>query len=362
MDNKCSVAVCGSSGKTTVTAWLTETLFNLGLEPMMVGGGISVAFEEDDNAGNFRYGNGNFIVFEADESDKSLLRYSPDYALVTNLGTDHYPKDELKKLFIQFLKQVRKGVVVNNRTFEFLGEEAFKHLNVCKFDQTEPEKMRDEIVYCSDYKISDGRCSVNIHYNSQTASVQLPVPGLHSAWNFAAVFTACSLITDCDENNIISSAALFNGVVRRYNFKGETSGGCAVYDDYAHNVEKLISCLKTSQELAPEGKVLMIFQPHGFGPLGFMQKPLFEELEKYLRNDDIFAFLPVYYAGGTTSFKPESYEVWHSYNENGSKNYIYFPDRNQAVVFVRSALGTGDLAVVCGARDNSLSLFAEKIT
>jgi UDP-N-acetylmuramate--alanine ligase len=93
-----------------------------------------------------------------------------------------------------------------------------------------------------------------------------------------------------------------------------------------------------------------------------MWKPLFSELEKYLRNDDIFAFLPVYYAGGTTSFTPTSEEIYLNFTKDGRKNYLYFHARADAISYIRSELNKNDLSVICGARDNSLSLFAEKIT
>jgi len=365
LKDKKSIAICGSSGKTTVTAWMAETLFNLKQDPIMIGGGISHAFASKLNVGNFRYGKGNHVIFEADESDKSLLKYSPDYAVITNLGTDHYPKDELKALFIKFLKKVKKAVTINNETYNFLGAEAFEHLKVYRFSTTEQIKTNEKtpsIPSCSGYTPSPVVCSAELHCQSKTTTVKLPMPGLHSTWNFLAIFTACYKMLQLNENNVINAASKFNGVVRRYNFKGKTSKGCSIYDDYAHNVEKIISCLKTSQELSPNGKVLLLFQPHGFGPLDFMWQPLLNNLEQYLRNDDIFAFLPVYYAGGTTSFKPTSEEIYLKYTKKGNKTYLYFRTRNDAITYIRSKLDQNDISVICGARDNSLSLFAEKIT
>lgn len=107
-----TVAVTGSCGKSTVTAYLAEALTNLGADPCCLNGALSKRFRGGRFAGNYRPGEKDFFVFEADESDKSLLRYSPDYAVILNLGTDHYDREELIRVFTQFLKQVKKGAVL----------------------------------------------------------------------------------------------------------------------------------------------------------------------------------------------------------------------------------------------------------
>ncbi|MDD5698667.1 MAG: Mur ligase domain-containing protein, partial [Victivallaceae bacterium] len=99
---KISVAVTGSCGKTTVTAWLAEALCRLGADPECLNGGLVNSFRSPDCAGNYRRGNGKYLVFEADESDKSLLVYRADYVLILNLGMDHYPKPELIDVFANF--------------------------------------------------------------------------------------------------------------------------------------------------------------------------------------------------------------------------------------------------------------------
>jgi len=364
LEDKKSIAVCGSAGKTTVTAWLAETLYRLDRKPLMIGGGISNCFATEKNVGNFFGGDGDFAVYEADESDKSLLEYFPEYAIITNLGTDHYPLDELISLFRIFVGQVKKAVVVSSDAYKLLGEKYFEHLKVyqCSDCGHEHSIASDSAARFSNYNSSPNGSYITLYSNGMNSHVNLPVPGIHSAWNFLSVYAACSLMLNFPQESVIQSASEFEGVVRRFNFKGKTKHGVAVYDDYAHNVDKLISCLKTSQELSRSGKVLMIFQPHGYGPLGFMHQPLLEQLEKVLRKDDVFAFLPVFYAGGTTSFSPTSKEICQDYRKKGKKNYEYFDTRDCSSEFINSYLKKDDIAVVCGARDDSLSTFAEKIT
>ena len=106
---------------------------------------------------------------------------------------------------------------------------------------------------------------------------------------------------------------------------------------------------------------MFLFQPHGYGPFGFMRPELFPALEKVLKKDDVFAFLPVYYAGGTTSFRPKAEEVAAEYDaRHPGGRYRFFATRAEAAEFLRP-LGASDAAVVMGARDNSLSDWAKEL-
>ena len=360
IDKANTIAVAGSCGKTTVTAWLAETLFLLGEDPVMIGGGLSNRFTNAEAAGNFRAGNGRFTVFEADESDKSLLKFSPDYAIILNIGTDHYPRKELRELFIDFLARIRKGVVVSDDVFEFLGRDNFAGLKVAIFaDYTSSanEKTEPETWSVDDYSIQNGMSDIIL---KKDTSLTLPVPGIHSAMNAAAILAMCEML-ELSLPEAAKHIIDFQGVWRRFDYVGKTSCGAKVYDDYAHNVEKIISCIKTAQELT-EGRVLAIFQPHGFAPLEFMKESLFNALENTLSGNDLFAFLPVYYAGGSSSFSPTSDDVVSGYQSKGKKAYLCFDSRAAAVVELQLISSSSDVIVVMGARDNSLSGFASDFT
>jgi len=364
--NSSTIAISGSCGKTTVTAWLTEVLYLCGLDPLMIGGGLSNRFINNDSVGNFHPGKGGYSIFEADESDKSLLKYKPDYALILNIGTDHYPKEELKTLFKDFLKNIQKGVVVSSEVYDFLGDESFLELKVAIF----ADRSKDIGTYQSGIKTKN-RNYINIDSYSKTSmgsditinynhNMSLPFSGAHSALNSAAIIAICEMI-GIPISKTIKKIPQFKGVWRRFDYAGSAQSGAKVYDDYAHNVEKIISSIKTAREVS-KGKVIILFQPHGYGPLGFMRKPLFIALEKNLSSEDIFALLPVYYAGGTSSFSPKSKDVIDEYISNGSKKYIYYNSREIVINNIDSISSKNDVIIVMGARDNSLSNFARKLT
>jgi UDP-N-acetylmuramate--alanine ligase len=351
--NQQSVAVTGSCGKTTVTAWLAETLFNLGADPACLDGGLVNRFRSPENAGNYYSGKGNFFVFEADESDKSLLAYAPDYALILNIGTDHYSRDELIEVFGTFASQVKKGIVIDAGVFELIKDYVPEQVQVSLFAEAPGTNIQ---WYLTDYSIDDGKAAAEINgkYN-----VSLPVPGYHNALNAVAVMAMADML-GYESSEAAPAVENFSGVWRRFDCAGTTPNGARVFDDYAHNPEKIVSCIKAAQEITDK-KVLAIFQPHGFGPLGFMRDELFRLLEKNLREQDIFIFVPPYYAGGTSSFKPTSEEVVENYNETAVKKYLYFKERHQVDEFIEENAESGDVVLILGARDNSLSDWAVKL-
>ena len=352
------LAVTGSCGKTSVTAWLAEALESVGKAPSMIGGGLSNCFVSKSSAGNYHCGAGDLCVLEADESDKSLLNYTAEHALVLNIGTDHYSKEELVEVFRAFLRSAKTSAVLSTEVYRALGIECMAHLKVRLFstDPADPEMLDGlPVLKISDYQASAGQVSAVIG----GIRVDLPAPGIHNAANAAAVIAMLELL-GFDRETAANAASHFSGVWRRFNFAGKNEKGVRVYDDYAHNVEKLQSCIKAAQEIT-DGALLAMFQPHGFAPLRFMREELIQMLKQTLRSGDIFAFLPVYYAGGTASFTPKSEEVAEEYQAQLPGQIHYFADRSEAQRWIQETLSSGDSVVVMGARDNSLSDWAETL-
>ena len=340
-----SIAVTGSCGKTSVTAWLAEALYNLNADPACLNGGLVNTFRASDCAGNYRRGEGKFFVFEADESDKSLLAYQADYALILNMGTDHYSKEELIEVFATFAASARKGVVLGQEVYDLIKERLPNNLNIYIFDTS-----------VNNYRIESGTAYAEIN----GFEVKLPIPGKHNALNAAAVLTTLNIL-DYNAKEAIPALENFNGVWRRFDNAGTDMNGAEVYDDYAHNPEKIASCIRAAHEIA-SGKIFAVFQPHGFGPFGFMRDALFAELEKVLCDDDEFILLPPYYAGGTSSFKPTSEEVTASYQQAGNKKYLCYSSRSELKKYLQTKSRQGDIILIMGARDNSLSDYAKDLT
>lgn len=353
---KISIAVTGSCGKSSVTAYITETLEYLGADPVMISGALSKRYRREDNGGNFRAGNGGFLVFEADESDKSLLAYGADYAVILNIATDHYSEEELAEVFAGFLKNIRRGAVISRQVAEALQYRFPENLDVQIFDAS-AGTLPDEKVLKSYHPgvppvavFGDGR------------ELKLPASGRHVALNALAIRTLARMLGFADEK-VLKALENFEGVWRRNDFAGKTPSGALVYDDYAHNPEKILSCLSGMRECVP-GRVFAVFQPHGYKPFGFMEEKLFELMDGFLAKEDRFILLESFYAGGTSSFSPHSSDVCSKWQEKTSSpsRFLFMPDRESLKEFLQKNASDGDIIVVMGARDNSLSLFASGLT
>lgn len=230
------VAVAGTCGKSTVTAMLGHVLAKCGFDPFCVNGANVPGW-----CGAVRPGLGEFAVAEVDESDKSLSAFTPYAAIVTNASDDHYSKAEMDEVFDAFIANV-PGPIVDGR------------------------KEQGEADTC--------------------------VPGRHNRNNaFLAFRMAVAL--GCDPGEVRAALMDFGGVERRLQ-----RHGARVYDDYAHNPEKLRAMLETVQQEHPEG-VGVIWRPHGYAPLRKMLHALAEMFNATLRERDRLVVLPVYDAGGT---------------------------------------------------------------
>ncbi len=349
-----TVAVTGSCGKTTVTAWLAAALARLGHDPIMLCGGHAAESRDASHPGNFRAGGGKIFVFEADESDKSLLAYAPDHALVLNLGTDHYPEAELVAVFRQFLAQARRSAIVGADVAAALGDQATLPLPCRTFGEAGRGHAAVPDLAVGYTPGRQGGPTARF----ADGNLRLPVPGRHNALNAAAVRAMLEMLGHSPAE-AMAGTAFFPGVHRRFEDHGRTARGAQVFDDYAHNVEKIAAAITLAAEMVP-GRVFAVFQPHGFGPLGFMRGPLFTTLGRCLRAHDRFIFLPVFYAGGSSSFSPTSAEVVDEYRRRGLAECLQAPDRAAAAALLAEA-GPDDAILVLGARDNSLAPWAESL-
>ena len=358
-------SVGGTCGKTTVTAMLAEALYKAGADPSYLCGGLLNAFARESAPGNFRSGRGASFVLEADESDKSLLNYRSDVAFVLNIGTDHYPKAELEDVFRRFVLGACEFAVIELEAFIELEPSRLAEQDIVLFSTATdaPCEYASRKVYKLDsYRVDSGRAYCS--FDSQE-EISLSCPGLHQAANALAVYASLCR-AGFEPRTACSAVDGFSGVWRRFDYAGRTSSGAAVYDDYAHNAEKIASALHTAKALsgAGGGHVHVLFQPHGFRPLEFMREELYKELSSLLEAGDTFSFLPVFYAGGTASFTPTSDEVAEDYclrSGVGNGFYRSFANRSEAEEFIENRAKGGDLVLVAGARDNSLADWSKKI-
>ena len=283
------IAVAGTSGKTTVTAMVCHILYTLNKNPLMINGGISCNTYNNEVPSNLLMAGEDVCVIEADESDGSIQRYTPDLSVVTNITLDHKTLDEIRPLFKDFLLRTRKGIVIN------LDDEESRALqidrpNIISFSA---QGRPDATLQASDIKESIN----GLHFSINKEPVFLPMIGRHNIENALAAIGLCSHLGISVQESMRALGS-FLGTERRMTQLG-TENGVTVFDDYAHNPAKIQAAL---QALKPLGKRLFaIYQPHGFGPLRLMKDTLINMLDSVLDEQTEWLMLPIFYAGGTVN-------------------------------------------------------------
>jgi UDP-N-acetylmuramate--alanine ligase len=258
MAGRRSIAVAGTHGKTTTTSMLTFVLQRAGLDPSFVIGG-----ELADAAGGAHHGTGEHFVIEADEADRSFLRYRPDIGIITNIDADHLNTygdlAGLTEGFVEFGLTCRQFVVTladDERTAGLAERLREAGGTVHTYGESAGADLRVEDISSTmhgvRYRASlDGR---------PVGQLQLPVPGRHLGLNSAAA-ALVALRLGVPAEQVVSALAAFPGVRRRFELKG-TAGGVRVYDEYAYHPTSMTAALHTLRELTNGGRLIVVFQPY----------------------------------------------------------------------------------------------------
>lgn len=341
---KRTIAVGGTSGKSTTTAMIFHILEENGISPSIMSGAGLTSLQEKGLPGNAWVGKSDWLVIEADESDGSIVNYTSEIALLLNMDRDHKEYDELTELFKTFRSHTTGKFIVN---------------------QSHPKSKELSVNSQYDFGV-DTQCGFNgsefkqdgfsISFKCNNEPVKIPVIGKHNMENALAAIACCQAIgltiSDCAK-----ALSHYKGIYRRTQLAGSTKG-ITVIDDFAHNPAEIVCAIKACQTVGE--RVFAWFQPHGFGPLKFMHKELETETIAALRSTDTLILSDVYYAGGTVSKDVTSADVYENIKKQ-SNQVIYFPDRKEMIPFLQKNAKKGDVILIMGARDTTLSDFAKEI-
>ncbi len=323
---KTTVAIAGTSGKTTVTGMVGWLLEQLGADPTVVNGGALVNWADAHRVGNVRTGRSGLCVIEADESDRSLLRFHPEWALITNMSADHFSLAETETLFARFRGQVRRECIAG-------------------WDPGMPWQGLRPVL---------GREGSRFMYDG--LEFEIPLLGAHNAENALQSAVLCQRM-GYDLAKSRDALMQFRGIQRRLERVGE-AGGVTVVDEYAHNPAKIGAAWRA---LAPFHKRINAFwRPHGFRPLSLMFNDLVAMFSEVCRPVDRLFIMPVYYAGGTVSRQTDSDALVAALNERGvSAAWVTDYDILMSEILKRSE--PGDVVLCVGARDPGIPKFAKDL-
>jgi UDP-N-acetylmuramate--alanine ligase len=337
-----TVAVTGTSGKSTTTAMIFELLRGVGLDPSVITGGDLRILQAEGHIGNAWAGASDLLVIEADESDGSVVRYHPAVGVVLNLQKDHKEADVVAVMFRKFTQNIREALVLG---------EADNLSEFCEgaivFGFGAGSKVRAQQV---EMEASSSR------FRLENFVFEVNVPGLHNVENAIAAIATCRAL-GVPMDQLIQPLRDFKGVDRRFQVVGEAKA-ITVVDDFGHNPAKIAASLRTAHLRA--GRVLAVFQPHGFGPLRFLRAELVETFATELSSADHLWMLEAFYAGGTTTRDISSADLVADLQAKGCAA-TFATSREALVEAIVHEARAGDLVLIMGARDPSLTALAKEI-
>ena len=352
--SRIGISIAGTSGKTTVTGMIAVMLKGAGLDPTVMNGGMMVNFMNGRHEGlaNMRTGEGDVFVTETDESDGSIALYNPAVAVLNNVALDHKSMEELDSLFGDFIARASRGVILN---FDDARAKAFKaRAKVPVVGYSLTDAAAD--FFAKDIQLKSDGVSFAVYKNGKEYPVELQVPGAHNVSNALAAL-AVAQVLDIPIKKAIKSLEDFKGIKRRLEVVGSRND-ITVIDDFAHNPDKISATLKTLK--AFPGRLIIMFQPHGFGPLKLMGRQMADVFIKYLDPDDILLMPEAYYAGGTADRSVTAKHVVDMVKKGGGTAQ-WFEKRRDILPFIDEEIRKDDRVIIMGARDDTLSDFAEEI-
>ncbi len=348
------IGVAGTSGKSTTTGMIAWLLHRAGRDPTVMNGAVMKNFVTPDALfASALVGKGDAFVSEVDESDGSIARYEPTIAVVNNIALDHKSMDELRALFTGFVNKAEIAVLN-------LDNEETAHLVIKARGRTRTYSLRSGLadLHCSDIRLApDGVSFDMIEKDTRdTATVDLAVPGEHNVSNALAALSVARAY-GLSLKDAAEALKGFSGTKRRLEVVG-TAGGVTVIDDFGHNPDKITATLKALH--AFPGRLLIMFQPHGFGPLKLMREEFIACFADNMADDDVLIMPDPVYFGGTVDRSVTSEHIVAGVRARGLQA-MAFAERAACGDKLIELAEAGDRIVVMGARDDTLSTFAAEL-
>jgi UDP-N-acetylmuramate--alanine ligase len=343
------IAVGGTSGKSTVTGMIGWIFHALGRDPTVMNGALMKNFITDDTPfASALVGAGDAFISEVDESDGSIALYTPDIAVLNNVAHDHKSMAELRLLFGGYIGKAKTAVLNldNDEVARLAANHPAGRAMTYSLGHRAADLFASNIVERVD----------GIDFFVNGAPVSLQVPGRHNASNALAALAASRAagIGLEEAARVISG---FTGLRRRLEVVG-SANGITVIDDFGHNPDKIAATLKTLHAFA--GRLLIMFQPHGYGPLRQMGDELAQTFITRMAVEDVLIMPDPAYFGGTVDRSIGSHSLITTIAAAG-RNADYIAERSACGDRLVALAKSGDRIVIMGARDDTLAVFAQDI-
>ena len=344
--SKKTIAVGGTSGKSTTSAMLFQIMEQGGMQPSIISGAGLVSIIKEGKIGNAKVGAGEWLIIEADESDGSIVQYTPEVGLLLNVDKDHQEIAELMQIFGTFKKNTKELFVVNQ------SNALAKQLSANIKNDFSADEQSGAGYIAGNFN----QHGMFIRFIINQNLFSLNTVGKHNMENaLAATAVAHQLgvsYLDCAEG-----LKNYEGIYRRHQLLG-IKKGVVVIDDYAHNPAKCAASIAACQPIA--AKVVAWFQPHGYGPTRFLRNDFVKEIAATLRPQDEIWMSEIFYAGGTAVKDISANDLINDIKAL-NKNAFFVENRNAFLETVRPHLTDGCVLLLMGARDPGLETFSKNI-
>ncbi|MGD0189521.1 MAG: Mur ligase family protein [Rhizomicrobium sp.] len=350
----CAIGVAGTSGKSTTTGMIGWILQATGRAPTIMNGAVMKNFVTDELPfASAAVGAGEIFVSEVDESDGSIALYRPRVAVVNNIALDHKSLAELRRLFAEFVAKAETAVIGLDSD-EAAAPAARRSNDLVTWSLIDSGAD----LFATDIRPApDGIAFDAVDRRSGAAAhLQLRVPGRHNVANALAAL-ATSLVVGVPLSDAARALEGFSGIRRRFEIVG-SAGGVTVIDDFAHNPDKIAATLRTLHDFP--GRLLVMFQPHGFGPLRLMKEQFIGCFAGNLAEGDVLLMPDPVYFGGTVEKTVTSADIVDGVTAGG-KSAFACADRSACGDKLVALAKPGDRIVIMGARDDTLSSFAADV-
>jgi UDP-N-acetylmuramate--alanine ligase len=335
-----TVAVAGTSGKSTAAGMLAFLMNGLELKPIFIGGGRVKQFKTETRPGNYLTGGSDILIIEACESDGTITKYEPERLILLNLQFDHHSIETTAELFKNIIDSTKELIIINSDDRNL---QKIMKKDIITFSIDFPSKYRA-------MDISFEPFSTSFSLNGIRFSLNLP--GKYNLYNALSCIALLSEM-EIPLNSIAGLLHDFEGIERRFDVH-LNNGKYLVIDDYAHNPHKISSLMTAMKNIRK--RICYVFQPHGYGPTRMMKTEYIAAFAQNLDDSDHLVLLPIFYAGGTAKKNISSHDLADGIRDKG-KSVQVIEEREK----ILEMLHRWDTYVIFGARDETLSDFARKI-
>ena len=340
--SKKTIAIGGTSGKSTTVAMLFEILDHAGLEPGLITGAGLVRLIKQGEIGNAKNGTGEWLIVEADESDGSIVQYHAEVGVLLNIDKDHKDLPELIELFTVFRNNSKKFFV--NRS----------QILAAALSQDAKEDFSSDENIPAGYMATDfQQRGFTISFSVNEVPFNVNAIGKHNMENALAATSAAN-VAGVDLSVCAEALRNYQGIYRRHQVIGNKNGIWLI-DDYAHNPAKCAASIRACQPVA--SKLIAWFQPHGYGPTKFLREDFVKEIAAALRPQDEIWMSEIFYAGGTATKDISAADLINDIKSLHA-NAFFVENRNDFPKRIQSHLSSDCIVLLMGARDPTLEEFA----